>query len=341
MRNPITSIPPLIVFTASCFILASCKDDEPPAKPKLSFTKTTLEVVESDGIIEVEVSLDKPASQNIEIEYSLSGTAQDYETATQNNPPDYAVTSERYGEIDIEKGATTGIIEITLLSDDYIEDDETIEITINDVNSEEIEITRDDEANITLTQEDGMAILLSWPVPSGASVADMDFLVRIGPNSTTWDGIVTGSIYRSNSIFEEVFIPKAYIGEYFDLGYTNTIFGFTYNYYSGTLDPLNFKVTFGEFTGGQLEPETGFQIFEGSYTASNINTWSTSYPTSIGQTMRLNNGQFTELSSPITIPLSGSRVSGIDKVLSRQLFGMPQFKRPLMPEKYRNILLKK
>lgn len=340
MRNPIIFFLP-IAMASFCVILSSCKDDDPPAKPKLSFKTTAMEVIESDGVIEIEIVLDKPASEDIEIEYSLSGTAQDYETATQQSPdPDYQVTSDKYGEVEIEKGSTTGIIEITLWSDAYIENDETIEVTIEDVDSENIEITRDDEANITLLQEDGMAVLLSWPAPSGASVADMDFFVRIGANSTTWSGVVTGSVFRSNADFEEVFIPKTFTGEYFNLPFANTTFGFTYNYYSGTLDPLNFKVTFGEFTNGQLEAQSGFQVFNGTYTAANIFAWTTAYPTSIGQTMKLVNGQFVELSSTIAIPPSGSRVvSGMDQILNRSAYGT-HFNRPPLPEKYKKLLLK-
>ena len=59
-------------------------------------------------------------------------------------PADYEVISD-YLELEIPKGETIGIIELDLYSDSDFEDDETIELSIEEVDSEAIEITREDE----------------------------------------------------------------------------------------------------------------------------------------------------------------------------------------------------
>ena len=59
------------------FGFSSCKEDEPPAKPKLSFANTEITVNEDDGVLEVELVLDKAHSKDLRIEYELGGTASD------------------------------------------------------------------------------------------------------------------------------------------------------------------------------------------------------------------------------------------------------------------------
>ena len=88
------------------FVLTSCDDDEPPAKPKLSFNAPTLTAKESDANLQIQVVLDKAASEDITIEYSLAGTAKDDVTAG-NAPADYEVIGD-YGEVEIEEGRDYG-----------------------------------------------------------------------------------------------------------------------------------------------------------------------------------------------------------------------------------------
>ena len=45
--------------------LSSCKDDEPPAKAKISFAESTMTVNEADDLIEIQVFLDKPAAADV------------------------------------------------------------------------------------------------------------------------------------------------------------------------------------------------------------------------------------------------------------------------------------
>jgi hypothetical protein len=98
------------------FVFTSCDDDEPPAKPKLAFATSEMTVKESDANLQIQVVLDKPANEDITIEYSLSGTAKDDVSAGSTLPTDYVVVSD-YLELEIPKGETTGISELELISD--------------------------------------------------------------------------------------------------------------------------------------------------------------------------------------------------------------------------------
>ncbi len=274
--------------------ISSCKDDEPPAKAKLSFAESSITYNEADDIIEIQVKLDKPATEDFTAEYELNGTAQDEETATQNSPADYMIIEDLsdYGEIDIDKGETVGIIQIQLYTDFELEDDETIEISLIDVDSDKVELTRDDETEITLQQEDGLIIRLSWP----SATVDMDLLVRIGATTSTWEGILTGSV---NGFPEIAFIPEV-IGD--------AAYGMSYTYYDGIADPLDFTVAFIELDNGEIEPQANWLSFTGRYTLANINKWDDISTTQVVQTFERIGTSWTNFSSPITIPASGSRV---------------------------------
>ena len=113
--------------------LSSCKDDEPFVKPNLSVASATLSVNENAGSVQVGVTLDKGAPEDITIEYDLGGTA--------TSPADYSVTGKE-GEITIAKGETTGTATIQIVSDALYEGNETIELSLDDVSSEDVLITR-------------------------------------------------------------------------------------------------------------------------------------------------------------------------------------------------------
>jgi hypothetical protein len=125
--------------------LSSCKDDEPFVKPNLSVASKTATFSEGAGTIEVEVVLDRGAPADLTIEYDLGGTAL--------SPADYSVVG-REGEVEIAKGATSGTISIQIVSDAVYEGDETIEVTLEDVNSTDVLITNDDETTVTITDDD-------------------------------------------------------------------------------------------------------------------------------------------------------------------------------------------
>lgn len=134
------------------FGFSSCKEDEPPAKPKLSFADSEITVNEDDGVLEVELVLDKAHSRDLRIEYELGGTASDQDVVGTANA-DYEVDGN-HGVVEIEAGQTSGLIVLNIYADAAFEDDETIEIAILDTNTDQIELTTEDEVVITLTNDD-------------------------------------------------------------------------------------------------------------------------------------------------------------------------------------------
>lgn len=142
----------ITLILAVGFGFSSCKEDEPPTKPKLSFAENEISVNESVGIVEVEVVLDKAHSKDLRIDYELGGTADDQDAVGTANA-DYEILS-RYGVVEIEAGETSAVIEIQIFDDAMYEDDETIEITLFDTNTDEIELTADNEVVITILNND-------------------------------------------------------------------------------------------------------------------------------------------------------------------------------------------
>ena len=291
MRKRSSYLATILSFASVFLFVTSCKDDEPAPPAKLSFAESLITVSEEDGIIEIELVLDKPAKEDLTIEYTLDGTAIDVVAAGDDFAPDYEILTD-YLEVEIAKGETTGVIEIELFSDYFLESDETIEIEIESVDSESVDITNDDDIEITVLQEDdGMIMVLDWPEPGPNGQADMDLLLR---NGTT---IVAGSLEGSFTPGEGIFIPKS-IG--------TASFGASYNYYEGTLDPLNFEVIFAEVTAGVIEPEANRAVYQATYTAVNKNPWTTLSSLKVVQTFQMVGGSFTNFSA-ISVPSSGSR----------------------------------
>jgi hypothetical protein len=280
-------------------MLSSCKKShETPVKPKLSFSEATKTVKESDESIDITMTLDKPAPEAISITYELGGTAKDKVSAGTTSAFDYEITSS-YLETKIKKGESTGTITVKLYSDFGLEDDETIEISIKSTDSDNIEITRDDIIKITVQQEDGLLIGLEWPAPTPTANADMDLILRVGANTSTWDGVLTGSAQGSFTGPEFIFIPK--VADYL-------AYGLSYTYYDGTLDPLNFTVTFIDFANGAFEAQAQQQSFDATYTAANKNKWEDFNTTIVVQTFEKAGGAFTS-PSVITVPDTLSRLA--------------------------------
>src|SRR5882762_4493653 len=127
-----------VVLSLVSTMLSSCKKShETPVKPKLSFSEATKTVKESDGSIDITMTLDKPAPEAISITYELSGTAKDKVSAGTTSAFDYEIITS-YLETKIKKGESTGTITVKLYSDFGLEDDETIEISIKSTDSDNI-----------------------------------------------------------------------------------------------------------------------------------------------------------------------------------------------------------
>jgi len=287
----------LMLLVAMVVSFPSCKEDEPFVKPQLSFSQKTLTFKESDGEVEIEVQIDKAYSKDIEIDYSISGTAGEEVKVGNTADPDYKITSD-YLKVEIKAGETKGIIKLEFYSDFDIEDDETIEIQIEDVDSDDIEITRDDEINITLQQEDGLVVVLEWGVGTGENYKDVDmdlFLWAQDANSTLVN-TGFGSVQASFLSPEFFFLPTVVIDD--------GTYGLSCNYYEGTVDPMNFQVRYIKWANGA---GTTLSTKTGTYTLENINPWFESEVDPIlVMTFKKQGTTFSDFSD-ITIPGVGSR----------------------------------
>ena len=224
MKNYAASTVTLVLLVTMGFAISSCKEDDPPAKPKLSFAESEMTVGEDDGTIEVEVVLDKPYSKDLNIEYELGGTASDQDVVGTANA-DYEVVGD-HGVVVIESGQTTGVIELEIYSDAAFENDETIEISILDTNTDAIELTADDDVVITITNDDAQ-LIASFPSAT-MTVNESDGIdgpisvtVQLDQAPTsdvtvtyTLDGSAIDSLFAFN--YEPQPIPPAYYDYYVD-----------------------------------------------------------------------------------------------------------------------------
>ncbi|MBK8291331.1 MAG: hypothetical protein IPK96_10735 [Flammeovirgaceae bacterium] len=355
MRKIYTSLMSLVLLGAFGLAFTSCKDDE-PEKFNLTFASATGSAKESDLEIQIEIKLDKPAPEDITVKFKLSGTAlDDVRADTENDYADYEVDGD-YDKVVIAQGEISANITLIPYSDDVIEDDETIIVTVTEVDNVNVLFEASLLTTFTLEQEDGVIIVLEWLESNTTNgFVDMDLIVRIGPNPTTvstdYNGIVTGSAFHSfGDNFEFTFIPKTFIGTFFDLNYTNTAYGLTYNYYDGTRDNLTFTSTFIDLVNGVAEPEISRLEFTGNYTLANLYKWGDlnengtidgselPIPTAIVQTFRNVGGVYQDFTQ-ITTPLSGSRtaINTTGEFVNSLYRGntIKSLKRHTLPEKYR------
>ena len=289
------------------FVLSSCDDDEPSPPPQLSFAVSEMTVKESDENITVEIVLDKPAPEDIVIEYSVKGTARESVTAGSSQlPADYEIVSE-YLEAEIKQGETSALIEIDLYSDTDLEaEDETIEIAIEETDSEQIEITRDDDIIITVKQEDGLLVFLAWG-EEGNDYPDVDMDLFLWIENSA--GQLTISNFRgvrddsySNWIggnFPEFFFIPTALAE-------DGNYGLSCTYYEGSVEPMNFELSFVEIVNGE---ESASVSKTGQYTLVNINKWDDEAIGTDHQlvaTFKKTGADFVDFSD-ITIPTAGSR----------------------------------
>src|SRR5690606_6243876 len=98
--NKLKLLSTLAVFsTFSVLYLNSCKDDDEPApRPKVAFALSNVSVNEPDGNLPVKIELDRPAPEDLVVEYSISGTAT-RRTSTNAATADYEITGS-IGEVE-------------------------------------------------------------------------------------------------------------------------------------------------------------------------------------------------------------------------------------------------
>jgi hypothetical protein len=282
-------------------ITITVSDDDP--KPNVSFKTASLTMNEDDSenIIEIEVQLDHPAASNLTIGYEISGSAIDSVFGSTEGYPaiywDYYIDGTA-GQVTIQKGQTIGKIDIQVLMDFGLElENEEIVLTLTDAGSSAV-IGSDDEVTITIEPQDGKAIILGWE-PTYPDV-DMDLFL--------WDGLPSNNrIFLASNLAdttlkgELLFLPSVLT--------TGTLtLGMSYVYYSGSADPMHFKVRFADVTGGVLEPLANQDVFEATYTAANKNAYDqTHVDPIIEQTVDIAAGVYQNFSA-ITVPSANSRI---------------------------------
>jgi hypothetical protein len=280
------------------------------------------------AVFEVEVTLDKPAASAVTVNYELSGTAIDTVFVSENQLPfylsDYFIDGS-YGQVTIAAGQSTGKIKLQVIPDYRFEPvPEQIIITLIEGGSSAVSVGQDNEMTITISQQNGKVISLSWDDPAYTDV-DMDMFLWIGNDVNDTESMelfTLSALGRTTPKQEVIFIPDAIFVPGADVA-----FGASYVYYDGTPSSLNFDVTFSDYVDGVLEDEATADKFSATYTAANINKWDTqtgSVP-AIEQTFTMSDGVYANFST-ITVPTAGSRVK--QKTLLRSTFGEKYFLKP-------------
>lgn len=171
----------------SSLYLTSCKDDEDPAPiPKITFESANRSVNEDAGTIEIIVELDNPAPEDIVVEYSISGTAT-RKTSTNAAVADYEFVTFA-GEVEIDKGDDFGTISIKIIDDNTFEEDETIILSLQDVDSDKVDFGSRVQTTITIVSDDAANTVFfettSFSVDE--SVQQVDLVVKL-ENAATSD----------------------------------------------------------------------------------------------------------------------------------------------------------
>lgn len=281
---------------------------------KVSFAAASVTVDETARLIDIQLTLDKAAGQDLTVDYSFNyelgvPTAIDSLTAFENELPesfyDFYVVTNTFGKLTIPAGSTTAKITMNIYSDFNFEDDELIELNLDAVSTGG-QLGATTKHTITVTQEDGRAIGLFWNDDAYTDV-DMDMFLWWGEDESTLDDVLFLSADASTTNKSEIiFLPKVLAEEVGDAA-----FGLSFVYYEGTADPLEFNVVHADFADGGLEEEGTIERFTGTYTLANLNEWDQQSGTmpQIEQTFVLTGGALGTPSA-ITVPTSGSRVAG-------------------------------
>lgn len=324
--------PDVVITNDDEAVVTITEDDQ---QISASFEVTTLEVSESDGILQINVALSQDAPANVTLKYQLSGSARDSVTAKAADPDlpaDYAIRGGSPGQLQIAAGQKTGVIRLGLYSDFVIEDGdqetdpwdpETIIITLTEA-SAGVQINAEkDEMQIALNQQDGKIVALFWDVDNEDTTVDMDLFLWIGDigDDVTELGLVSLSAFEGTDGPEVVFIPETL---------TEVKYGLSYTYYSGDITPMEFESHFIDFADGALGDR---EIYTGTYTLDNINEWETLDDIiHIEQTFEVDeNGEYVNIST-ISTPTEGSRVptiklpSGTKKSVGERIQSFKKFK---------------
>ena len=297
-----------IVLVAVFPFMSACDEDE-PTPATISFDLAEDEVTESNGNVEsfhilyggegvnyqLKLNLNRPLPSTAVINLSITGTAV--------RTRDYIVDNTT---IAIEKGAQEVVIPITIFEDfafEYLEDGddyilyEDIVVTIVEVVSGPIKIDEENDVFTLRITEDDFLVSLFWDPQDVAGTTpgdvNMDLFVWLD------DQLLDYSAQEGTGP-EGVVIPA---------GYYEGTYGFSYTYYSGTSNDLDFFPIMSGYVNNDFYafPFEGLES-QGTYTQQNVNTYTTLDNIAIVQTA-LKDGLSFKSVSAINEPTTGSRVS--------------------------------
>lgn len=228
--NKLRLLSVLTVFTVvSALYLTSCKDDDDPEpRAKVSFSSANISVNEDQGDLPVTVVLDRALNEDVVVEYSISGSAT-RRNSTNAATADYQITGT-IGEVLIPKGQTSGTINISILNDGVYEDDETIVLTIDDVDSDLVDFGERTQLTITIVSDD-LGITASFPSSQPIVVKEaerevVEIKVSVSPAPTS-DMIISYELsawFEGNQLIQGVAIDSLRAAQ-------NEVPPFYYDYY--------------------------------------------------------------------------------------------------------------
>lgn len=291
----------LIAFIVIVFQFSSCKDEE-VSPAIISFSKITSTVSEGVGTASIAIKLDKAAPGEIEVSFTLLGTAQ--------ANSDYTTT----GLVKIPSGSLEGVLMIDIIDDAVFEFDpeveivfgEALQITLSGVSGNgKLSESSDDLNHLLIIQENdpvarSLTIGLSWDAGDMTpGDVDMDLILFfIDPSGNA------SILAAANSIginFEAIAVGTPA---------PDGIYGLAYRYFEGSSDNVTFTATFTA-ENGTLPGGGSTTSFTGLYTQANVNgDMSENATVEIVQTFEKKGLNYIAISA-ITIPATGSRGKGL------------------------------
>lgn len=308
---------PSLMIVVGLAFLSSCGSDEKP-KSGISFALENDAVFETDDPIEITLNLSKAVSETVVLSYTLSGTADEYKTSTDEGDFEISPTG---GYITIGPGATTASIEVTPYEDYDLEiDDEghtydSLIITLTGVVSGPAKLG-EQTTFVLYILEDDMLMLLDWNASNGT--ADMDLLLWVEDPAGSGDyTLLANSNSTQNSADHD------YEGIYLISGFPDRKYGVSYTYYDGTSDNVALTSEFINFGGSLNGDDNGVLDFTTTYTLDNLNNYgskdSEAPDVVIAQYMNKIGRDFTGITD-ITIPGGvGSRVKKPARIKNQDL----------------------
>jgi hypothetical protein len=298
-------------------ITITIQDDETAeGRPKISFAVASLTVNEADGLkgyTNVRVLLDKAAPEALTLNYSIASNAVDSITYSENRRQfddyDYFINSEEVGVIEIPKGATEAVIELQInpIEFDYEPTDEVIAFTLESVTAS-AQLGTQKTTQVIIEEQDGEVVELSWT--ASTNNADMDLFMWVPIDEENFRFRMKAALENTTGP-ERLLIPDIITNGALGAAVDGAFFGFSYVYYSGTENALNFSVKVLHFNDGQLQStaDSNIPTETATYTLANINPWNTDEGTNpiITHWMIFEDGDFSEMPE-IGVPTEGSRM---------------------------------